>query len=106
MFHWQNELFFGRRVDGSVRILKLPAVPSWEQWPKADDEYPEALFDQTIDADSWASIVASVSAGGELFNRFYAAHDFHASTGEVRIVCGGTGKIQANATASAHQPLT
>jgi hypothetical protein len=39
----------------------------------------------SVDADSWESIIASVSAGGELFNRFYAARDFHESTGEIRI---------------------
>ena len=86
MFHWRNNIYFGRKADGSVRILAFSVQPA--EWPQADDP-PSVLantyFDVSVDADSWESIIASVSAGGELFNRFYAARDFHESTGEIRI---------------------
>lgn len=75
MFHNTDNLYFGRLPDGKVRILKLPATPV--EWPKADGVYPDALFDATIDSDSWGSIVASVSAKGEEGGRWYQAMDFH-----------------------------
>lgn len=87
MFHWQDNVFFGRKHDGSVKILRLAKPPEdWHGWPAADTEHPDALLEIVVDADSWASIIASVSAGGEIFNRFYAAQKFHASAGEIDIV--------------------
>ena len=46
------------------------------------------LLDLAIDADSWASIVSSVSNGGEINYRFYAARKFHQSDGMVDVVRG------------------
>lgn len=75
MFHNTDNLYFGRLPDGKVRILKLPSTPS--EWPKADGQYPDALFDVTIDDGHWGSIVTSVSAKGEADGRWYKAMDFH-----------------------------
>jgi len=76
MFHYKDNLFFGRRANGAVRVLRLPATPV--EPPRVDDPAPEARFDFTIDPAGWASIVASVSARGEENGRFYMAQDFHA----------------------------
>lgn len=84
MFHWQNNTYFGRTEDGSVRILKLSATP--KEFPAVSDEYPDAVLDVTVDADSWASVIASVSAGGEAHNRFYAAQKFHSTSGMIDVV--------------------
>jgi hypothetical protein len=77
MFHWTNNLFFGRRSDKSVRILKFRAVPSI--WPAADNEYSNDAtdLDVTIPANEWASIVASVSYAGESDGRWNQALEFH-----------------------------
>lgn len=78
MFHWQNGIYFGRRKDGSVRILKFEAFK--HDWPDADGEYTEAVMDLTIPANHWGSIVASVSHAGEEGGRWYQAMDFHNGT--------------------------
>jgi hypothetical protein len=52
MFHAKEGLYFDRTEDGGVRILKRE---------KATDNAPEVM-DIALDADSWASAVASVSA--------------------------------------------
>lgn len=75
MFHWQDGIYFGRKEDGSVRIIKMPGVSS--KWPKADGDYPDAEIDLTIPDNSWGSIVASVSHGGEGDGRWYQAMEFH-----------------------------
>lgn len=76
MFHQANNLFFGRTKDGDVRILKLNEPP--QEWPKMGYSFPEnTILDVTIPADHWASIVASVSSGGEENGRWYNAIDFH-----------------------------
>lgn len=64
MYHWNNNWYFGRRKDGSVRIVRVQQ----RAWPEADGEFTNAEFDMTIDADSWASIVSSVSLKGEAHN--------------------------------------
>lgn len=80
MFHLKDNHYFGRKLDGSVRILRFSAdatkFPPGE-WPDADEPYPEALFDLTVEPDGWASIVASVSVYGEAGGRFYEARRFH-----------------------------
>jgi hypothetical protein len=86
MFHYKENLFFGRRKDGGVRILRFPlggnlVIPQGA----ADVEDPLANVDLTIDSDGWASIVAAVSAGGEIDERYYAAKAFHESKGKVSI---------------------
>lgn len=80
MFHVRDNLFFGRRADGSVRVLKFSLSPKdgWQgEFPRVEDQNAAALLDITIDADSWGSIVASVSARGEEHGRWYMAMDFH-----------------------------
>lgn len=76
MFHWQDNIYFGRCKDGSVRILKFPNRQV-DFWPDADGEYPEAEIDLTIPDNSWGSIVASVSHAGEENRRWYQAMEFH-----------------------------
>jgi hypothetical protein len=78
MLHWQNETYFGRRQDGSVRILKFaqPMI-SGDDWPDADGVYEGAEIDLTILDDHWGSIVASVSHAGEENRRWYQAMEFH-----------------------------
>src|SRR4051812_14135644 len=91
MFHWQDNLYFGRTVDGHVRIVKFDSPRSphamWKHedactkatlYPEADGEFNDVkvLLDARIPPDSWASIVAAVSALGES-GRFRQALDFH-----------------------------
>ena len=64
-FHWQNGVFFERTVDASVRVTRGGDF----------DTDGEEIF--TIDRNSWASIVASVSERGEADGRFYDALRFH-----------------------------
>ena len=68
MFHVNNGLYFKRLDDGSVLIVKRT------------DSHPDSpiVFEQIIDADSWASIVTSVSAYNETALSFQAARKFHA----------------------------
>ena len=78
MFHWRENWYFGRMPDGSVRIIKLAGSFAPQHWPQATDP-PFREFgtvDLTIDANSWASIVSSVSAAGESAN-YYAAKKLH-----------------------------
>ena len=67
MFHWTDNLFFGRRADGSVRILKFTNPPA--SFPQADAPlYQKAELDKIIPSKEWVSIVSSVSNCGEAFN--------------------------------------
>lgn len=75
MYHWQNNIFFGRKGDGSVRILKFSSPP--KIWPSAEEDYPDAEIDLTIPDNYWGSIVASVSHAGEANGRWYDAMEFH-----------------------------
>ena len=79
MFHYMNNLFFGRLADGSVRILKFHMDKKWPEGesPKIDQRYPDSMIDLEIDPNGWASIVASVSKQGETGERFYRAEKFH-----------------------------
>jgi len=63
-FHWKDNWYFERRDDGTVRIYHL-------------DDHGIADEDIEIDADSWASIIASVSAGGDAADNFQIAQSFH-----------------------------
>lgn len=71
-FHSKDGWYWERTTDGSVRTT----------WRRADGT---VVAEHVIDASGWASIVSSVSAGGEVDGRFYAAGDFHASHGPVEI---------------------
>lgn len=78
MFHWQNNWYFGRTSDGSVRVIKLAGSRAPDTWPNVADP-PLRDFgtvDLMIDASSWASIVSSVSKGGESEN-YLAAVALH-----------------------------
>jgi hypothetical protein len=82
MFHWQDNVFFGRRKDGSVRVLKFNQeqwawIKSEINWPDVEGEYPSAEIDLTIPDNHWGSIVASVSHAGEEDGRWYEAMEFH-----------------------------
>lgn len=67
-FHLADGWFFSRLSDGTVRIQKR----------KASHEQAPLVAEALIGADSWASIVASVSAAGESGNQFRQALAFHA----------------------------
>lgn len=78
VFHERNNLFFGRKADGSVRILKFNSKrPANAEWPQVDKEYSDAEFDVTIPGHGWCSVIASVSALGEEGGRFCTAKEFH-----------------------------
>ncbi|WAZ20154.1 hypothetical protein STRCI_001253 [Streptomyces cinnabarinus] len=64
-FHARDNWFFRREDDGSVRILAPDSIG------------PGAHQAVTLDADTWASVVASVSGGGETSESFQAARSFH-----------------------------
>ena len=46
MFHWRNNIYFGRKADGSVRILAFSVQPA--EWPQADDP-PSVLANTYFD---------------------------------------------------------
>lgn len=63
-FHWKDNWYFERLEQGVVRIYHL-------------DDHGIADEDIEIDPDSWASIIASVSAMGETARAFHQAREFH-----------------------------
>lgn len=82
-FHTQKNLFFERLDNGGVRVTKYPDDTHW----LAGDDRPSnpPLFVQELDADTWCSVIASMSAGNELDLRFFAAREFHQSTGPIAV---------------------
>lgn len=64
-FHWRDRIYFERTDDAAVKVTLGGDF----------DGGGYELF--TIDRNSWASIVASVSDGGESNGRFYDALRFH-----------------------------
>ncbi len=68
-FHLTDGLFFQRCVGGSVRMVKRE---------NGRDGAP-VLFEITVDASAWASIIASMSFYGEENGGFYRAMKFHAN---------------------------
>jgi hypothetical protein len=68
-FHAKDNWYFRREEDGSVRILA------------PDSLGPGAHQAVTLDANTWASVVASVSGTGETAATFEAARSFHESRG-------------------------
>jgi hypothetical protein len=93
MFHWQDNFYFGRCLDGTVRIVKFdsPRAPH-AMWKHGEDavtretDYPDAegefndvkvVLDVRVPAEHWASIIASVSAKGEEGGRYYEALKWH-----------------------------
>ncbi len=67
MFHWTDGWYFARTEDDSVQIEKRES---------AHEDAP-VVVSAVIDADSWASIVASVAARGETGDTWRAARAFH-----------------------------
>ncbi len=69
MFHAKDGLFFSRRPNGSVYIIKM-----------ADSKTPDGfdfVADVILSESEWASVVSSVSAGGETSARWRQARLFH-----------------------------
>jgi hypothetical protein len=82
MFHWTENLFFGRKSDGAVRLLKFERTPDrWPEVEKAADPRAGVLLDVSIPAAEWASITSSVSHAGEATNYQHAV-DLHNGKGE------------------------
>jgi hypothetical protein len=65
-FHWRYGIFFKRLTDGTVRETRFV---SWNYSPN--------YTVSDIPATEWASIVCSVSDGGETSERWNVAQDFH-----------------------------
>lgn len=82
MFHVHNNLFFEKLPGGNVKVIKYPDDTTWS------NDLPSfpRLFELLIDTSAWASIISSMSAGGEENGRYYSALDFHYSVGPVAIV--------------------
>lgn len=68
--HWKNGLYFAREEDGSVRVVKTTGKPPI-------GVMVIRIFDITIEVSEWASIIASLSAGGITTENLHAALDFH-----------------------------
>ena len=84
MFHAHDGWFFGREPDGSVKIQKR--VSAYDDAPLV----VEGVFQANMVNNEWASIVASVSRGGEEHFRFYAAEKLHNSDGMIDVIEGNT----------------
>lgn len=69
-FHESASWYFRRLADGSVEIQ-----PGATELVHSEDHGQRVVH--VIDKNAWASIVASVSAGGEEDGRFYQAQAFH-----------------------------
>lgn len=70
MFHQANNLFFGKKADGSIRILKFVSSP--DVWPFADWVYSaQTVFDVSIPAAQWNNIQASLECGEEQIVDFH-----------------------------------
>ena len=84
MYHWQNNLFFGRRADGSVRIVRVPdAFKSSDEWPNPEIVVDGAQIDLVIPANHWTSIIASVAErdGMETGRAYELAKQLHGQHG-------------------------
>lgn len=68
-FHERQGWHFTRREDGSVEITAGALEEVWDEG--------RARLCHVIPPDAWASIVASVSAGGEDSVRFNTSRSFH-----------------------------
>lgn len=85
MFHWNDNLFFGRCDDGSVRIVQFHGAPfDWPKWDGVFDDaekWPETVIDVVVPPEQWASIIASVSARGETAQQYAIALAYHNTMG-------------------------
>lgn len=82
MFHSSDHLFFGRKANGDVRILKLPYPNAGcAGFPSADGEYPQAEFDVTVPQNTWVSAIASIGRSGvEIGTLYDLAKQLHGAT--------------------------
>jgi hypothetical protein len=73
MFHAREGLNFERLPDGSVRVFCVIE----KEVGNAKGGSPIILYDITLDANVWASVIASMSYYGEEDYGFYRAMNFH-----------------------------
>jgi hypothetical protein len=66
MFHLQDGLHFERLQDGSVRVAKTDG-----------SQGGPVEWEMTVDAGSWASVVADICKQGETAETHKAALEFH-----------------------------
>lgn len=73
MYHAKDGLYFQRLEGGSVLIRKLESTRT------AEDPKPSVpiVMDVVLDADTWASAIASVCGAGENGDSFRRAENFH-----------------------------
>lgn len=67
MLYLNEGLYFENLPDGKVRILKRSG---------SQDDSP-VIFDHVLDANQWASVIATMSNYGEENGGFYRALNFH-----------------------------
>jgi hypothetical protein len=75
MFHVQDGLYLQRNDNGSVTITKTDG-----KWTSAGGAI---LFQQTLDAGSWCSVVLSMTAFSERPGDWHAWMDHHAGTKDI-----------------------
>lgn len=68
-FHTHDDLYFRRGDNGDVHVI-FPVRTEGEVWPERYEKV-------TLDPDTWASVVSSMSAVGENAETFRAARNFH-----------------------------
>ncbi|GEM_PF-3451811 len=72
-FHWQNGWYWSRLPDGSVEVRNHGDFEKHDPNCAPGDGRTTLV----IPAAEWASIVCSVSKGGETGERWDQAQDFH-----------------------------
>lgn len=79
MFHSRNGLFFQATGQGNVCIIKTSdgKEPYSRSFPDSDKVETNIVCDVTLPENEWASVVCSVSAGGEDHARWMRARRFH-----------------------------
>lgn len=81
MLKYRHNLVALRLSDASVRLLQFKgAVPDEVT---TTGHYPDTRVDMIIDADTWAAIVADVSALGTHGGRWQSARRFHLDDGSL-----------------------
>ncbi len=75
-FHYKDGWYFERLDDGGVRIYHVEQSVLTRS-PVLGLECEEYDMVLDIDSDSWASVVASVSAQGDTAEAFQEARNFH-----------------------------
>ncbi len=71
-FHWRDGWAFTRNDDGSVMIRNENFVDD-----RLPDSHPGRFVLLTVPPNEWASIVASVSKGGETSESYSGTLAFH-----------------------------